>query len=188
MERADTLYVETRSEWRAWLRKHHLDASGVWLNFYKKASGKDSVPYDDAVEEALCFGWIDGVFHSVDDTRYVRWFSPRRSNAKWSALNLERVRKMITQKKMTAAGLAKLGPGVLESNPAPRPKELPVPDFFAAALAEHHQALENFNRLGASYRRNYIGWISSAKREETQQRRIAEAIGLLERNEKLGMK
>jgi uncharacterized protein YdeI (YjbR/CyaY-like superfamily) len=118
----------------------------------------------------------------------VQKFTPRRSDKKWSALNVRRMRKLIDEKRMTAAGLAVFDMALLENEPQPRPKELPVPDFLAAALAEHPLAQENFNRMAPSYRRNYIGWISAARREETRQKRIAEAIARLEQNLTLGMK
>jgi uncharacterized protein YdeI (YjbR/CyaY-like superfamily) len=188
MKVEDQLYVSTRAEWRAWLKKHHNDCEGVWLIYYKKGSGKERIPYDDAVEEALCFGWIDSLMQRIDDEKYIQKFTPRRNNAKWSAVNVRRMRKLIDGKRMTPAGLAVFDMSLLENEPAPRPKELPVPDFLAAALAEHPKALENFNHLAPSYRRNYIGWISDAKREETRQKRIAEAIERLEQNLPLGMK
>ena len=180
--------MSTRNEGRAWLKKHHRNTDGIWLVYYKKGSGRERVAYDDAVEEALCFGWIDSVIQRIDDEKYAQKFTPRRSTSKWSALNIKRMRKLIDEKRMTAAGLEKFDMALLDSEPPPRPKELPVPDFLAAALAEHPAALENFNRMAPSYRRNYIGWISAARREETRQKRIAEAIERLEQNLTLGFK
>ena len=184
----NTFSASTTDDWRGWLARNCRSEKEVWLVIHHSGSGTPGPRYHEAVEQALCYGWIDSLFRRVDDEKHVQWFSPRRRNSKWSASNIQRVRKLIAQKKMTRAGLEKIPAGALESEPVQRPKELPVPDFLAAALAEHPEALANFNRLAASYRRNYIGWISSAKREETRQKRIAEAITLLERNEKLGMK
>jgi len=184
----EQLYVSTRAEWRAWLKKHHQETSGIWLIYYKKGSGKERIPYDEAVEEALCFGWIDSVIQRIDDEKYAQKFTPRRNNTNWSAVNVRRMRKLIDEKRMTPAGLAVFDMALLENEPQPRPKELPVPDFLAEALAQHPVALENFNRMAPSYRRNYIGWLSAAKREETRQKRIAEAIERLEQNLTLGFK
>ena len=188
MKMDEQLYVSTRAEWRAWLKKHHRDTGGIWLIYYKKGSGKERVPYDDAVEEALCFGWIDSVIQRIDDEKYAQKFTPRRNNNNWSAVNVRRMRKLIDEKHMTPAGLAVFDMALLENEPAPRAKELPVPDFLADALAQHPLALENFNHMAPSYRRNYIGWLSAAKREETRQKRIAEAIERLEQNLTLGFK
>jgi uncharacterized protein YdeI (YjbR/CyaY-like superfamily) len=185
----NTLYVRNRAEWRRWLEKHHASESVVWLIYYKKHTGKPRVSYGDAVEEALCFGWIDSIVKRLDEDRYMQKFTPRVNPRKWSRLNLERVKKLIGQGRMTAAGMSKLPPDL--TPPPPRERysaDSPLPDFFAAALQANAAASENFARLAPSYRRNFVGWVSQAKKEETRQRRLAEAIRLLERGEKLGMK
>jgi uncharacterized protein YdeI (YjbR/CyaY-like superfamily) len=189
MKISNTLYVKTREDWRAWLQAHHQTEREVWFIFYKKHTGQPSVPYDAAVEEALCFGWIDSIIQRLDDDRYAQKFTPRRNTSNWSALNINRVRKLIEAGRMTEAGLATIPPDLLEAAPhQPRQRELPMPSWMAQALMAHPTAWENFNRLAPSYRRQYIGWISAAKRDDTRQRRLQEAIALLERNEKLGMK
>ena len=181
------LHFESREPWRGWLEAHHDDVREVWLVFFKKHTGKPSIPYDDAVEEALCFGWVDSLIRRLDDERYARKFTPRTDTATWSAANLRRVERMIASGRMTAAGQAKVPAGV-EPRPAPSARILEVPCFFAEALRAHPQAEAFFNRLAPSYRRDFIQWLSSAKREETRRRRLAEAIDLLARGEKLGMK
>ena len=106
MEIRKTLYVPTREEWRAWLTKHHESESEVWLIYYKQQSGRPRIPYDDAVEEALCFGWIDSIVKRLDDEKFAQKFTPRRDRSRWSALNEQRVRKLIKNGRMTEAGMA----------------------------------------------------------------------------------
>jgi len=192
MKISKTLYVTDRDDWRVWLEKNHETEKEVWLIYYKKHTGRPRIPYDDAVEEALCFGWIDSVVQKIDDEKYAQKFTPRKNNSRWSESNRRRLRSLVQAGKMTRAGLAKIGDGVLEakarSKPGSKTKELVIPEDFEEALRAHEQARENFNQLAPSYRRRYLGWITAAKKEETRHRRIREAIELLARNEKLGMK
>jgi uncharacterized protein YdeI (YjbR/CyaY-like superfamily) len=181
------LHFEDRESWRLWLERHHGSTDELWLVFYKKHTGRLTLSYDDAVEEALCFGWIDSLVKRLDDDRYARKFTPRRDTGRWSAPNLERIRRLIAGGLMTPAGLAKIDPDVEPAVPTSK-RSLDAPPFFSDALAENDAALEFFEKLAPSYRRNFIGWVSSAKREDTRARRLAEAIRLLERGEKLGMK
>jgi uncharacterized protein YdeI (YjbR/CyaY-like superfamily) len=100
------LYFKTRGEWRKWLEENHSIVKGVWLVYYKKISGKPRIPYNDAVEEALCFGWIDGKIRRVNDDYFIQWFTPRRPGSRWSQLNMNRVRKLISEGKMRPEGIA----------------------------------------------------------------------------------
>jgi uncharacterized protein YdeI (YjbR/CyaY-like superfamily) len=109
----ETLYLTKRSQWRRWLEKHHATEKEVWLLCYKKHTGRPTLPYEDSVEEALCFGWIDSMVRRIDDEAYAQKFSPRRSKSPWTALNLQRVRKLIDQGRMTDAGLAKVDAALL---------------------------------------------------------------------------
>lgn len=108
MELGKTLYVKDRARWRAWLERHHDKDKEIWLITYKKHTGKASLPYNDAVEEALCFGWIDSIVKRVDDERTAQRFSPRRSKSNLSDTNRERIRRLIAKGKMTETGLAKI--------------------------------------------------------------------------------
>ena len=188
---AEELYVPNRNDWRAWLSKNHASKKEVWLIYYKKHTGKPSIPYDDSVEEALCFGWIDGIMKRVDDEKCARKFMPRKSRSRWAESNKKRAEKMMREGKMTEAGMAKVE-GAKKNGEwfksHERPKELFVHPFIDKALRENRKAQENFEKLAESYRRLYIRWISSAKRKETRIRRLKEAIGLLEQNKKLGLK
>lgn len=185
-----TLYVTNREEWRNWLANHHATETEIWLVYYKKRSGQPRIPYDDAVEEAICFGWIDSIVRTIDAEKYAQKFTPRRDHNKWSALNRRRVCKLISEGRMTEVGLAKVDPAVLSTEPRAKPRraDLKVPEFVANALAANEPARKFFQGLAPSYQRNYIAWIMHAKKDETRQRRLREAIALLEQNKKLGLK
>jgi uncharacterized protein YdeI (YjbR/CyaY-like superfamily) len=185
------LYVADRDKWRKWLSQHHAKEIGIWLIFYKKGTSKPSLDYDDAVEEALCFGWIDSIIKKIDDQKYARKFTPRKDKSIWSQLNKKRANKMIKQGRMTDAGLAKIKIAKKNGswNREARPQiSFEIPPEFAKALARNKKAKKNFDDLAPSYRKFYIGWIATAKRPETKERRIAESIELLEQGKKLGMK
>lgn len=189
MEITKTATAADRTEWRDWLEKNHAAEKEVWLVYYKKESGKKCVTYQESLEEALCFGWIDSLIQKIDDEKYARKFNPRRAGSKWSELNKHLVAKLAGEGRMTKAGLATVDFD-LHAAGSVRPKRapLPLPDWLKAGLMTSPKAWENFNLLPPSHRRNYIGWISDAKREETRQRRIREAIQLLEKNERLGLR
>jgi uncharacterized protein YdeI (YjbR/CyaY-like superfamily) len=182
-------YAANRAEWRTWLEQHHTAEREVWLVYYKKGSGKSSATYLESLEEALCFGWIDSIIQKIDDEKYARKFNPRRAGSKWSELNKHLVAKLVKEGRMTEAGLATVDFSLPEAE-APRPKrpELPLPDWLKAGLMNNPKAWENFSNLPPSHKRNYIGWISDAKKDVTRQRRIREAIQRLEKNERLGLK
>ena len=184
-----TTTAANRSEWRSWLEQHHATETEIWLVYHKQASGKPSVPYLESLEEALCFGWIDSIIQKIDEEKYARKFNPRRPGSKWSELNKHLVAKLVKEGRMSKAGLAAVDFSLPEADaPLPKRPALPLPDWLKAGLMTSPKAWENFSKLPPSHRRNYIGWISDAKREETRQRRIREAIGRLERNERLGIK
>jgi uncharacterized protein YdeI (YjbR/CyaY-like superfamily) len=185
------LYFANRDQWRNWLSLNSAGETAVWLIFYKKQTLKPTIPYEAAVEEALCFGWIDGIIKKIDAAKYARKFTPRRDNSKWSALNKKRADKMIKQSKMTGVGLAKIQAakksGLWDKDARP---EIPLdmPPEFTEALARDKKAKDNFYGLAPSYRKLYIAWIAFAKRPETRKRRIDESISLLQKGEKLGLK
>jgi uncharacterized protein YdeI (YjbR/CyaY-like superfamily) len=182
MEIRKTLYVTSREEWRAWLTKHYQSETEVWLIYYKKHSGRSRISYDHAVEEALCFGWVDSIVKSIDDDKFAQKFTPRRDWTKWSALNKRRLRTLIREGRMTEAGLAKIDRALLgEEPPAKQSKgDLDIPRFVKQALKANAQAWENFRNLAPSHRRAYLQWIMEAKKEETRQRRLQEAVARLE--------
>ncbi len=185
------LYITNRNQWHNWLCEHHITGAGVWLIFYKKETSKPTIEYEDAVEEALCFGWIDSIIKKIDDERYARKFTPRKDGSKWSALNKKRANKMIKEGRMTNVGLVKIQTakktGLWEKDVRPQ-ISFDIPPELAKALAQNKKAKKNFDKLAPSYRKQYIGWIKVAKRAETKKRRIEESLILLEKGKKLGMK
>lgn len=191
MKISKKLYVKSRDEWRSWLQNNHAAEKEIWLIYYKKHTGKPRIPYDDAVEEALCFGWIDSIIKRIDDEKYARKYTPRKDKSIWSEVNKKRAEKMIKQGRMTEAGLIKIqkakknGEWYKTTSKIDRPAILPD---LKNALAANKDADRNFNNFAPSYQKQFIGWIASAKKEETRERRIKDTIKLAEQNKKPGMK
>src|SRR5262245_41776347 len=181
MEITKTLYVTSREEWRAWLAQHFQSETEIWLIYYKKLSGRPRIPYDDAVEEALCFGWVDSIVKKLDDEKFVQRFTPRRDGSKWSDINLRRVRKLIRQGRMTAAGRAKIDLAAVsrEAPAEPSEGEVDIPPFIEQALKANVKAWESFRNLAPSHRRAYLRWILEPKKEETRERRLREGVSRL---------
>ena len=184
---SDELHFEERTAWRKWLEANFERASVLWLVFYKKHTGVATISYDAAVEEALCFGWIDSLIKRLDEDRFARKLTPRTNTSKWSELNLQRVEKLKAEGLMTSAGLAKIAPGVTPVV-APHKRPFEIPPYFREALAHNEPARLFFDELAPTYQRHFVLWVDSAKREETRRRRLAEAIARLESRQKLGMK
>jgi len=185
------LQLINRDDWRSWLEENHTSQKEIWLVFFKKHTGKPSLSYDDAVEEALCFGWIDGIMKRIDDEKHAIRYSPRKNKSVWSKSNKKRVERMIKQGRMTEAGLAKVK-AAKESgewhNTTLREDLMEIPHDLKKALATNKQAHENFNNLAPSYKKQFIYWITDAKKEETRQKRIKETVRLAAENKKPGMK
>jgi uncharacterized protein YdeI (YjbR/CyaY-like superfamily) len=121
-----TLYVTDRAAWRAWLEANHASEREVWLVYYKKHTRRPRIPYDDAVEEALCFGWIDSVVRRLDEDSYLQKFTPRKAKSNWCESNVKRARKLIAEGRMTKAGLDAIAEGALDTQFAPKPKSKDV--------------------------------------------------------------
>jgi len=180
-----------RTDWRNWLEKNHAKATEVWLVFVKQQTGKANLSYNDAVEEALCFGWIDGVKRSIDDDHYMHRFTPRKSNSKWSESNKVRARHMFKTGQMAPAGKKAIELGKRNgrwTEPSNVRASFSMPPELSARLKQNAKASEFFESLAPSYQRQYIAWIATAKRPDTRKRRLDEAMELLERGEKLGMR
>jgi len=181
----------SRAAWRAWLAKNHAKAREIWLVYYKRGSGKASVDYPASVEEALCFGWIDGIKKRVDDERYMHRFSPRKASSLWSAVNIARAERMIAQGKMTPAGAAAFAKRKRydeRTRAALAAADAALTPEIEKAMRANAEAWKNFRALPPGQRKYYVLWLTTAKKPETRRKRLAEAISLLERNEKLGMK
>ncbi len=182
---------KNRAAWRKWLAANHAETAEVWVVFYKKHTGKPSIRYSDAVEEALCFGWIDGVIRRIDDDSYMHRFSPRRPDSRWSATNRKRAGELIESGLMTPAGQRAIDQAKRAGRwtDSQRPKvDLKISPAFAAALESNEEAARQFAMLSAREQNLFVGWINLAKREATRERRITESLRLLERGEKLGLK
>ncbi|MEE9555543.1 MAG: YdeI/OmpD-associated family protein [candidate division Zixibacteria bacterium] len=186
MKITETLYVTNRDDWRSWLENYHKSKKEVWLIYFKKHTGKPRIPYDDAVEEALCFGWVDTTVQRIDDEKYAQRFTPRRKNSGWSELNIKRARKMIRAGQMTKAG-SELYKKADKNRVSSKKKTPAIPPALKKALGQNKQAKKNFEDFAPSYRRNYINWINAAKRDETRQRRIATVVQRAASNIKPGM-
>ena len=175
-----------RTAWRAWLRHHHKTSPGVWLVYYKKGSGVPSVTYAEAVEEALCFGWIDSKIHAVDSLRYRQIFTPRKPGSTWSKLNKRRIAALIRGKRMTAAGMAKITAARKDGSwkSLDEVEDLRMPAELTRALAANTQARRYFEEFSDSARKLIIRWITQAKRPETRLRRVHETVRLASLNKK----
>ncbi len=183
----EPLDIQTREEWRNWLKRNHDSISAIWLVFHKRASGVASLDYNAAVEEALCFGWIDSLIKNLDDTRYARKFTPRKPESKWSTINRRRYTHLKRRGLLAAPGLDRAPTG-RSGDATPRKLFAATPAYIEKRLKTNPSAWRHFERLAPSYRRAYIGWIDSAKREETKQRRLGEALDLLAAGKTLGLK
>jgi uncharacterized protein YdeI (YjbR/CyaY-like superfamily) len=181
----------SREDWRAWLAENHATATEMWLVFHKKHVNRAGLTYIEALEEALCFGWIDGILKRINGEKHTIRFSPRRKNSIWSELNKKRVARLIEAGRMTDAGLVKIQEAKVNGQwdrAAQREDPTLVPPELTAALATNAQARRNFEKLAPSYRKQFVYWVGIAKRDETRRKRVAEAIRLLACNERLGMK
>jgi uncharacterized protein YdeI (YjbR/CyaY-like superfamily) len=173
------ILFKNRAEWRQWLAQNHATEKEIWLEYYKKGSGKTSISYDEAVEEALCWGWIDSLVHKLDAERYMQRYTPRKTDSIWSESNKCRVEKAIAQNCMTSFGLEKIE--IARENGSwmqldKIDRALVIPADLAVALSRDTVAKKNFEKLAPSYKKQYVWWIESAKRLETRERRINETV------------
>ncbi len=186
------LDFESRADWREWLAKNHGLETLVWLVFYKKAKGIPGLLYEEAVEEALCFGWVDSLIKKLDANRYLRKFTPRNPGSLWSDINKTRAEKMIAAGRMSPPGMALVREarqsGEWDRVRKPGPRWVEESRELAEALLDHPRAAAHFRALAPSYRRHYNLWVSTAKKPRTRMRRVREAIQKLERGERLGLK
>jgi uncharacterized protein YdeI (YjbR/CyaY-like superfamily) len=176
----------SRAEWRAWLAQHHGRSSGVWLVSFKKGTGQPRVEYDEAVEEALCFGWIDSKPNKLDEARSLLWFAPRKAKTGWSRPNKERVERLLAAGLLQPAGLAKIEQAQADGSwtALDAVEELQVPADLVAALVAQPPAESNFLAFPRSAKRGILEWIQNAKRPETRAARIAETARLAKVNER----
>lgn len=172
------LHPETPEAWREWLAENHGSVDGVWLARWTKASGQTPVSYEAIVEEALCFGWIDGLVNSLDDGRQAHLLTPRRPGSGWSRSNKDRIERLVARRRMTAAGLAAIDAAKADGSWSMQDaaEALIEPDELAAALDATPEARRQWDAFPKSPRRALIWWVMSAKRPETRARRVAEIV------------
>jgi uncharacterized protein YdeI (YjbR/CyaY-like superfamily) len=180
----NSVHPKTRAEWRDWLAQHHTQKEGIWLVSYKKATGKSRFDYDEAVEEALCFGWIDSKGNKLDDERSMLWFAPRKPGTGWSKLNKSRVERLTADGLMMPAGLAKIEAAKQDGswNVLDSVEALEIPPDLRKALASNQTAGQYFEAFPRSVKRAILEWISNAKKSETRAKRIEETVTLAEKN------
>ncbi len=181
-----TIYITKRDEWRKWLVEHHMTEKEIWLIYYRKETGKPRISYNDAVEEALCFGWIDSIIKSIDSERFTQRFSIRRKTSQLSEINKQRVLKLISQKKMTKAGLDAIAH--VFSSDEEQSVDLTIPPDILKPLKTNKKAWKNFQKMPESYKRIRIAFIESRRRhgEEMFQKSLNYFIEMTAKNKRFG--
>jgi uncharacterized protein YdeI (YjbR/CyaY-like superfamily) len=192
MEIGKTLYAKNRKVWRSWLAKNHRSASEIWLIYYKKHSGKPRIPYNYAVEEALCYGWIDSILKPIDEKCYAQRFSPRRNKSKLSEMNKERIRRLIKAKKMTRFGCESIQHH-MEKNPKKSSGsqnliKTVLPQDILEIIKTDPVAWKHFVKFPMSYKRIRIGWIDAARhRPDIFNQRLKYFLKMTQWNKRFGM-
>jgi uncharacterized protein YdeI (YjbR/CyaY-like superfamily) len=192
MKIGKTFYAANRKQWRSWLAKNHRSEPEIWLLYYKKNSGRPRIPYNDAVEEALCYGWIDSTAKPNDEYSYFQRFSPRRKNSDLSEMNKERVRRLIKAKKMTRFGLARIQHhmenGSRSSTYSTVLKKFKVPADILRELKADPLVWRNFKKFPESYKRIRTGWIDGSRnRPDVFAQRLQCFLKMTARNKMFGM-
>lgn len=179
----NSVECRTRAEWRAWLAAHHAASSGVWLVYFKKSAG-GQLSYDEQVEEALCFGWVDSKPNKLDDRRTMLYFAPRKAGSGWSKPNKERVKRLIADERMTPAGQAKIDAAKRDGSwtMLDAIERMEVPPDLAAALDANPTAKGHFDGFPPGVRKGIFQWIITAKRPDTRAKRVAETVALAAKN------
>lgn len=180
----NSTHPKSRAEWRKWLEKNHTRTEGVWMISYKKATGKPFVGYEESVEEALCFGWVDSKGNKLDDERSMLWFAPRKKGSGWAKTNKERVQKLIEAGLMTPAGMAKIEAAKKDGSWSALDdvEKLKMPPDLAKVLRKNKTAKKYFDEFPRSVKRAILEWISNAKKPETRAARILETVTKAEKN------
>lgn len=182
------LYFKTRDEWHEWLLENHDKCNEAWLLYYKKYTKIPTISYEDAVLEALSFGWIDGKVMSIDAKRYKQRFTPRRKNSFWSETNYNRVKMLIKEGRMNQAGL-EAAKGILSGKTKIEPgisQDIPMPKSLEIKLREDKLAWDNFSNFPPSIKKIFYYWIEGAKRDETKAKRIQKSFQAAKDNNKMG--
>lgn len=187
--RAKPTFFKTPAEFRAWLRKNHKTAAELFVGYYRKSSGKPSLTWQESVDEALCFGWIDGVRHSQGDDAYSNRFTPRRSGSNWSAINIKRVEELTREGRMQPAGLEAFSRRTEAKSRVYTYEQKDLPRFepqLEKQFKANKKAWEFFQTLPPYYRKGETRWVCSAKADETKLRRLAKVIEACEQQRRRG--
>ncbi len=179
-----------RNEWRKWLDRHHTSENDIWLVYYKKHCNKQSISYEEAVEEALCYGWIDSKVKRIDDEKYMQKYTPRLEKSNWSKSNKKRVERLVQNGRMTNAGIsviekAKKNGSWDRLNDIDAEPE--IPGDLANALDKNTRAKHNFENFAPSHQKQYLWWLKSAKKTETRKKRLLEIVKRCNKGIKPGM-
>jgi len=181
------VFFHTPSEFRVWLEENHSQQTEIWVGFWKKASGKIGMTYDQALDEALCFGWIDGLVNKYDELSYAQRFSPRRSKSVWSKINTQHIERLIKEGKMMPSGLAAVEAARTDGRwerAYESPSNTKVPEDFLKELSKNKKAKTFFKTLNKTNTFHIAYQLQSAKKEETRIKRMNKIIQMLENEEK----
>ncbi len=186
------MYFETSEQWESWLEQNHDTETELWLVYFKKHTDVPGISYEESVQSALCWGWIDGLVKKLDDDRYARKFTPRKENSVWSESNKKRVATLLNEGRIKPMGLKKIEAAQQNGNwnkvISPPEIDLSPPNELKEELAKHPKAEAYFNSLNKRHQKEYIVWIKMAKRPETKERRVKQSIQLLLEKKNLGLK
>ena len=176
--------VENREQWHQWLLENHDKVKSVWLAYYKPISGKTRVSYDDAVDEAICFGWVDSKPNTLDEFRSIQFYAPRNPKSNWSKVNKLRVEKLIAENRMHPSGLAAVTAAKANGtwDALNEVEEMIIPEDLKSALAVNPDAERYFMEFPRSSKKNILEWIYNAKQPETRNKRIQETVTLAAQN------
>ena len=179
----DTFQPKSRKAWRAWLKKHRASSPGIWLVYAKKHTGIPSLSYNDAVEEALCYGWIDSLIHPIDENLYKQMFTPRKPTSAWSAANKARVERLVAARLMTAAGMALVALAKKNGkwSALDHATSLTMPPDLQKAIDANAAAMKNWPTYSPGMRKGFLYRVADAKRPETRAARIAEIVDTVAR-------
>ncbi|MBN2368417.1 YdeI/OmpD-associated family protein [Candidatus Woesearchaeota archaeon] len=187
MEIGKTVYLTDSSDWRTWLEKNHSKEKEVWLIYYRKSSGMPRLPYNDTVDEALCYGWIDSIVKGIDKKKYAQRFTPRRPRSSLSEMNKERIRRLIKNKRMTPYGLKAVS-GLFDET-IDKKEKLIIPPDILRSLKANKQAWANFQKFPEGYKKVRIGYIESRRRHgnEAFRKSLDYFIRMTSKNKRFGM-
>lgn len=186
MDKKEHHYFKNADEWREWLHENHSVSKGVHLIFYRVNSGFESMRWEEAVQVAICYGWIDSTVRKLDDDRRIQVFSPRKDKSVWSKLNKTYIKKLLQENLMHESGLAKIETAKKNGSwtSLDAVEELIIPEDLQSAFEQNNIAFENYQQFSKSYKKNYLYWLNQAKREETRNNRIIQIIELCSQNKK----